>query len=364
MCIFTLPNPALDFVYHVTHSRRRPSWKDYRGLPCSEILPTPLTTPKEERRQLAREALDRLAPVTEYRVDHERNFAGMKGAHGVTLPTFVHARYGINIKSDTGPATGMACVIRINHDDLERLDQLRAERRERNRDSSPRSRRVARNNMAVRFRLQFKLAITLCHETAHAVGYAVDEENLKHFLKERAGLAADRSYVIQRRGTNEPYFGRDPIAELGYAYEKHVFGGTVHLSLKPGHVLFFNKGISYMSHGEYPSRKYKKTCTRYVVSMFYICNRRRQIAWEYILSENGDVSSLYIQRIIGYKTHFSDPEFRWVQQRGGEEDLGWDSANSEEGYWREDEGESRRVSRVHADEVDPSCAGINRSIHM
>lgn len=208
---------SLDFIYHVTHSRRRRLWKEYKGRQCSEILTTPLTTPKEERRQLARDVLNRLAPVTEFRVELQSNFPAMQGAHGLTTPTHVHAPNDINVKSDDGPATGMACATRINHDDLERLDQLRAERGERNRDSSPDSRHVSRNDMAIRFRLQFKLAVTICHEVAHAIGLAVDEEYLAQSLKERARMVADKSYKGQVISTNEPYVGRDPIAELGYA---------------------------------------------------------------------------------------------------------------------------------------------------
>lgn len=68
-------------------------------------------------------------------------------------------------------------------------------------------------------------------------------------------------------------------------------------------------------------------------------------------------------KVIGYKTRLSDPEWEGKRAQKAEEDPGWDSANSEEGHWREDENSSR-VSRVHADECDPSSACANEGIRM
>jgi len=77
--------------------------------------------------------------------------------------TPVSANDGINILKDDQPPNGTASVTRIN-DDLNKLDQLRAERRNCNRDSFPRSRRYSNNDMAKKFRLQLKLAGTFCRE--------------------------------------------------------------------------------------------------------------------------------------------------------------------------------------------------------
>lgn len=37
-------------------------------------------------------------------------------------------------------------------------------------------------------------------------------------------------------------------------YEKHVFGGTIQLDIHPDYPLFFNKGISFVSHGDFRAK--------------------------------------------------------------------------------------------------------------
>lgn len=109
--------------------------------------PPTLTTPKEERRQLARQALQRLLALMELNMEYESHFLDMKGVHGLTKATPVSANDGFNILTDDQHPNGTASVTRIN-DDLNKLDQLRAERRNCNRDSSPRSQRCSNNDMA------------------------------------------------------------------------------------------------------------------------------------------------------------------------------------------------------------------------
>ncbi|KAK4693204.1 hypothetical protein P7C71_g4151, partial [Lecanoromycetidae sp. Uapishka_2] len=350
-----LQSPAsLDFIYHITYSPRNPCGT-YNGQPCSEIVPTPLKVHKDRRRRMAKAVLARLAPTIELRVEHEKNLPEMRGAHALTKATLANARDGINIAEDEGAPVGMASVIRINHDELDRLVKLRAEVRERNRDSFPKDRHPSRNDPAIRFRLQFKLAMTICHEIIHAIEIALDGEYFRLYRNEEARLI-DPTYVAQRVFVNEPYFGRDRVAELGYAWENHVFGGTVQLGEGPTYPLFFNKGPSYLNHSDFPYRKYRKSCTRYVVSMYYVCNLRRHDVWEYI-RDHGDVSSLYIQKIIGYKTFLNDPNFARARAA---QDPDLDSTDSEEEDWRMDGGSTRRVSRLFADEADPSSAGANQ----
>jgi len=166
--------------------------------------PPTLTTPKEERRQLARQALQQLLALMELNMEYESDFLDMKGVHGSIMVTPVSANDGIN-------------------NDLDKLGQLRAERRRGNRDNAPRSLRYSNYGMAQRFRLQFNIAYTFCHEIAHAVGFAVDEENLDPLLKERASKNTDPISFQRRFGTNKPYLARDRIAELEYAWETQVF---------------------------------------------------------------------------------------------------------------------------------------------
>jgi len=88
--------------------------------------------------------------------------------------------------------------------------------------------------------------------------------------------------------------------------------------------------------------------------MLYFCDLRGQEFWDHTWKQ-GDTSAVYIQKVIGYKTRLSKYDNDAVQ----EEDEAWSSADSEEGYWKEDE-ETARVSRLYADQCDPSSAGANQ----
>lgn len=59
--------------------------------------------------------------------------------------------------------------------------------------------------------------------------------------------------------------------------------------------------------------------------------------------------------MIGYKTRLSKHGNDAVQ----EEEEAWNPADSEEGYWKEDE-ETARVSRLSANQCDPSSGGANQ----
>lgn len=88
--------------------------------------------------------------------------------------------------------------------------------------------------------------------------------------------------------------------------------------------------------------------------MLYFGDVRRQEFWHHTWKQ-GDTSAVYIQKVIGYKTRLS----KYVNDAVQEEDEARSSADSEEGYWKEDE-ETARVSRLYANQCDPPTPGANQ----
>ena len=129
-------------------------------------------------------------------------------------------------------------------------------------------------------RIQFRMALTICHELSHAINIAVAKTR------------------------NEPYYGYQDINELGFAWQEYVFDGLVH-SVDPDYrwsmgLFHFPEPRHYVSkygrhrRGNGPPRSH----TFYWVSMKWISRLHRQSAWVR-WSGSLDPKLLHIPRSIG-----------------------------------------------------------------
>lgn len=177
--------------------------------------------------------------------------------------------------------------------------------------------------------LQFRMAVTLVHELAHAVNAAVDT-NLIPLNNEiiLTGTASSKIY--------EPWYEDQRLAELGFAYENEVFGGAIQplpnmkpdplSSIDSSHPVFVQKWPGTVSD-VYPKRRGSKlTMTMYLVSMHFIHNIQQQSFWDYHSSYR-DVSKLRVEKTIGVRIQSREPDI----------DSTWDPESSSEGRWATDD---------------------------
>ena len=78
-------------------------------------------------------------------------------------------------------------------------------------------------------KLNFELAVTICHEVIHAVNYAVDSDLFKRTVQ-MAGI---------KLSFNEPFYKGQHVADLGRFWEKQVFGGACQQSFPNPKAAFF-----------------------------------------------------------------------------------------------------------------------------
>ncbi|MCJ1273516.1 hypothetical protein MMC21_001309 [Puttea exsequens] len=289
-----LESPAsLDFLHDVIYSPRQEPEElvEYNGYSVLELKRAP---PSDSQRTKTKEALYKLAESIVFLVespDHRE-----KDAHCNTTPSLAVQAYGTNIADDAANLPkGIGSIIRINKSYLVSLTALLAQEE---------------NTTSQILSLQFKVATLLCHEVAHAVGHAANlallhdsmvESTLQNLAKmERAPREKER--VV---GANEPFYGTDSVAELGYCWESAVLGGTVQWAHQVEHPLFFSKWPSFLADGDFPRRAgYRNTATQYVVPMHYLRNLHRQDFWEKITP--GDTTALYIKKHFGIRVTNQD----------------------------------------------------------
>lgn len=165
-------------------------------------------------------------------------------------------------------------------------------------------------------RLQLYMALTISHELAHAIGYAVSME------------------------TYEPFFADQRLSELGRAWENEVFGGMAEMIFETDarNPLAFAKWPTYNDKpepqlGVLDMRGPKRYTTWYFVSMKWITDIQQQGFWDVA----GGATKLLIPKRIGFQKKYKYDDY----------DRDWDRRRSSEGRWP---GDSR--GRVFREEID------------
>ncbi len=281
-----LQSPAsLDLVYNIIYGPRRfPRERmDYEGQPVFEIE---CIETNETRRNMAKKALNRLAESLSFIAENPEE-DGRKNCDATVSHCLALHSYGINIAEDSGTPRGIASTIRLNRNHLSKLTELLGQ------DG---------DNTSQILTLQFKLAVSICHNIVHAIGHAADLALLLDAIMESTyrdlATLENTERSKERVGSNEPFVENESVAELGYSWENAVLGGTVQWANQVDHPLFFSKWPSFLTDGDYPRRAaYSRTATQYVVPLHYLRNIHRQEFWDNLKA--GDTTALHIQEFVG-----------------------------------------------------------------
>ncbi|MCJ1232633.1 hypothetical protein MMC14_000586 [Varicellaria rhodocarpa] len=170
--------------------------------------------------------------------------------------------------------------------------------------------KTTRNEVSVRshkLRLQYWLAVTLCHELVHAINQAVSEDR-------------------------EPFYGNQKYAELGYAWENDCLGGRL-MSLRGFRgpdpfitVKWPSLNLIPPEDSEETGRGHPKgSATQYYVPMDYMAHIQRQQTWDaYASPDQAPLNALYIPKLVGVQSH--DKKQKMF-------DPLWRRAESSEGRW-------------------------------
>ena len=290
-----LESPAsLDLLYKIIYSPRRfpPNPMDYEGQPVFEIE---RSESNETRRNMARKALNRLAESLSFVVGNPKE-DGKENCDNTVAHSLALHPYGINIADDSGTPRGIASLIHINRNHLSKLTMLL---------------KSGGDKTSQILTLQFKLAVSICHNIAHAVGHAADlalllDAIMESTIHDLAELEKTQR-TEERVGSNEPFLENDIVAELGYCWENAVLGGSIQWANQVDHPLFFSGWPSFLTDGDYPRRaKYKGTATQYVVPLHYLRNIHRQDFWDNMKAD--DATALNIKEIVGILVTNADAE--------------------------------------------------------
>lgn len=194
--------------------------------------------------------------------------------------TSVNCPQGIAI-TDGPERRGFASAVVISPEYLKTLDEL-------HRDLLDKRYQVRKLNI--------ELAITICHEVIHSINYALELDQLVTYGR-----------MSQRREQphfNEPFYKGQFVAELGFFWENHVFGGIVHQS-KPDDPLYLCEWPSwlYRFKGEQPERGLPKAkAYKWLIATYYVQNTQSQDFWDQVnLQHPHDLLALRIRKRVAFK---------------------------------------------------------------
>lgn len=266
---------SLDFLYDVIWS---PRTRD-SGATLPNVRPAETIVPKarktEKNRADVRAALERLAVSLSWRLEQ------LSDEYALILPVLWDHQNGVCIRDDNGSHLGVASVIRINQYLLTQLKKLGE-----NPHTDPDT------GTARLFSLRFKIAQTLCHETVHAVNYAVDSDALQAEHDKGAGLVGLEC--------PEPYYGTENVAELGHSWEQHVFNGSISVENSIDYCFTHSTWPNYVRcRNSWPIKGgVYRNATKYFVPLKYIRNLNSSAFWTHHGKRDG--SMLRIARRIGF----------------------------------------------------------------
>ena len=194
-------------------------------------------------------------------------------------------------------------------------------------------------------RIQFRMALTICHELCHAINNAV------------------------ARTPWEPYYKYQDINELGYAWQEEVFDGLAH-TVDPDYL--WSMGLCHFPEPKHYTGKYgryrrggfrpPRSHTFYWISMKWLSRLHRQSAWDR-WSGSLDPKLLHIPRSIGVQLispsieEMTAPESIGIQLQQPDQNADrvpqWDTALFELGETavREKPSRIRRSSRQDGNDV-------------
>lgn len=243
------------------------------------------STPYDVKEKLARQGRLKLAESISFCFIDSKDREGIDGGtQGITSPNLERYPQGVKIlQGDESECFGLASTTFIRKSYLDTLVQLYDD--------------PEKNQLQIRS-LQFKLAVTIDHEVAHALNQAVDPALYRRFLEK--GL-----FVRGKVPNNEPFYNNHQSAEWGFSWEKEVFGG--YITQHPDNTnapILISEWPSYRHRypESYPSRGLWPACTvEYLVPTYYLNNIQNQRYWACIASAAPSTSAFKIRRAVGIR---------------------------------------------------------------
>ena len=311
--------PSCDAICSIVYGDRYPSGVTHKGLPVMEFCRH--DNPPKLVRERAGRVLTRLGNTITFMVtDKDRGKVGDERAHGRTSGCTCNFPQGVDV-SDLQRSNGLAAVVVLDPQYLKMLKKLREEV-------------LGRQFQVVK--LWFEIALTLCHEVMHAINLALSSDLFKLFAEkgEKVGIAP----------FNEPFFQGQPVAELGYFWETHLFGGTCIQSVpNPTWPIFLADWPSWMFRDKKQQAERalpKRKSFKWLVAVDFVKNIQTQEFWDRIDNDYPqDLLVLRIRKRVGVKC-FMPMEYEDYSQTFDPEE--WDN-------------EPGAYMRVPCTEDDPSA---------
>ena len=309
---FLKSHPSSDAICSIVHGDRHPSPEKivHKGVPVAEFHKHKF--PPSDVRKTAGKVLERLGKSIRFTLmDIENPPDDDNVANGRTIgitPGFPH---GVAIH-DGQQERGLASMVMLDTKFLNMLKELLLE------------------TLGKQFqilKLNFEIAITICHEVIHAINLALASDLLNYYL--------EKGDNVRPRPFAEPFYQGQDVAELGYFWESHVFGGACNQSMpvreNPVYLSEWPCWI-FRDEEDQPEKVLpKRRALKWLVSGNYIKNIQTQEFWNRInILHSQDLLALRIRKCVAVKC-FIPPNYM-------DYDKTWDSDDPESEI-----GESRRV---------------------
>ena len=282
--------PSSDAICSMAHGDRHPSPEKivYLGVSIAEFHKHKL--PPSDVRETAGKVLKRFGKSIRFCVrDLDERSNDDHTAHGRTIPADWGFPQGVAV-TDRRRERGVASLIMLNTKFLIMLKEMLVE-------PSGKQLQILKHN--------FELALTICHEVIHAIGLALPSD-FPNQNREKRGIPKTAPFV-------EPFYQGQDVAELGYFWENHVFGGACHSSMPiRENPLFISEWPSWIfwSKGQQPEKVLPKIrALKWLVSAYYIKNIQTQEFWDRInVQHSQDLLALRIRKRVAVKC-FMPPNY-------------------------------------------------------
>ena len=295
--------PSSDAICSIAYGERHPSPEKilHRGFPVAEFHRHDFSP--SDMRETAGEVLKRLGKSIRFKVAAIKQGPKESVANGHTTFATRGFPQGVAV-TDRQQGNGIASMSSIDSKYLTTLKGLLV------------------GTVGKRFqilKLYFEIALTLCHEVIHATNLALSPDLLNQFLQ--------RGENRKPSGVLEPFYQGQTVAELGYFWENHVFGGACTQSVPvPADPIYLGQWPSWIFRDkkEQPEKVLpKRRALRWLVSAYYIKNIQTQEFWNQInLQYPHDLLALRIRKRVAVKAFIPRGLMEYDTTRDPENKLG------------------------------------------
>lgn len=279
---------SVELLHSIMYGRRRLTGIVRNNLPVFQFSRSGL--PYSQTRDQVQDALVKLGEYTNFMFVESKQTDIAGGSNAVTKNALPFYPQGINILSDPR-AFGLPSVTFI---DIAYKTGIEASTRPARNDKSPAMIQKGLN-------ISFRMATTLCHEITHAIFFACNPELLRRFM-------AAKQETRDQTNWNEPFFETQKVAELGFCWENHVFGGFIGQgSDYANDALFVTEWPSHLNsdpammpiRGEDDTGEDDTNPHSFLVSTHYIQNIQTDDFWDLVMTPGYSEFALHIKQAVG-----------------------------------------------------------------